>query len=70
MMNPALGYYWALSFSVLQFAMVEVMVTSLMDGIGSCILKYLKRKEFAVLLVCTTAFLLGIPHVMQVAIKV
>uniref|UniRef100_W5M635 Transporter n=1 Tax=Lepisosteus oculatus TaxID=7918 RepID=W5M635_LEPOC len=48
-----------------QFAMVEVMVTSLMDGLGSPLLKYFRRKELLVLAVCFTAFLLGIPHVMQ-----
>ncbi|MGH0167777.1 UNVERIFIED_CONTAM: hypothetical protein FKN15_053669 [Acipenser sinensis] len=72
--NMPVAPLWAVLFFIMliclgldsQFAMVEVMVTSLMDGIGSCILKYLKRKEFAVLLVCTTAFLLGIPHVMQI----
>ncbi|KAK6473404.1 sodium- and chloride-dependent GABA transporter ine-like isoform X1 [Huso huso] len=74
--NMPVAPLWAVLFFIMliclgldsQFAMVEVMVTSLMDGIGSCILKYLKRKEFAVLLVCTTAFLLGIPHVMQAGI--
>ncbi|MBN3308362.1 INE protein, partial [Amia calva] len=50
------------------FAMVEVMVTSLMDDFGKPLLKYLRRKEFIVLVVCCMAFLLGIPHVMQVGI--
>ncbi|XP_036379971.1 sodium- and chloride-dependent GABA transporter ine [Megalops cyprinoides] len=53
-----------------QFAMVEVMVTSLLDSFGATILKYLKHTEFLVLVVCGTAFLLGIPHVMQVGIYV
>ncbi|XP_073695831.1 sodium- and chloride-dependent GABA transporter ine [Garra rufa] len=53
-----------------QFAMVEVMVTSLLDSYSTPILKYLKRKEFLVLLVCGAAFLLGIPCVMQVGIYV
>ncbi|KAG7483755.1 hypothetical protein MATL_G00041620 [Megalops atlanticus] len=53
-----------------QFAMVEVMVTSLLDSFGATILKYLKHTEVLVLVVCSTAFLLGIPHVMQVGIYV
>uniref|UniRef100_A0A671QJY7 Transporter n=1 Tax=Sinocyclocheilus anshuiensis TaxID=1608454 RepID=A0A671QJY7_9TELE len=53
-----------------QFAMVEVMVTSLLDSYSKPILKYLKRKEFLVLVVCSAAFLLGIPNVMQVGIYV
>ncbi|XP_035288524.1 sodium- and chloride-dependent GABA transporter ine [Anguilla anguilla] len=53
-----------------QFAMVEVMVTSLLDAFDGAILRYLKRKEFVILAVCFTAFLLGIPHVMQVGIYV
>ena len=42
------------------------MVTSLMDGYGKPLLKYFRLKEILVLMVCSTAFLLGIPHVMQV----
>lgn len=53
-----------------QFAMVEVMVTSVLDGYSKPVLKYLRRKEFLVLVVCSGAFLLGIPHVMQVGIYV
>ncbi|KAJ8412400.1 hypothetical protein AAFF_G00127360 [Aldrovandia affinis] len=53
-----------------QFAFVEVMVTSLVDSFGGAILKYLKHKEFVVLAVCCTAFLFGIPNVMQVGIYV
>uniref|UniRef100_A0A8C8IBD8 Transporter n=1 Tax=Oncorhynchus tshawytscha TaxID=74940 RepID=A0A8C8IBD8_ONCTS len=53
-----------------QFAMVEVMATSLMDGFGGPLMKFLRHKEMLVLAVCSTAFLLGIPHVMQVGIYV
>ncbi|XP_017570361.1 sodium- and chloride-dependent GABA transporter ine [Pygocentrus nattereri] len=53
-----------------QFAMVEVMVTSLMDSYSKPLLKYLRKKELLVLVVCSAAFLLGIPHVMQVGIYV
>nr|XP_014353038.1 PREDICTED: sodium- and chloride-dependent GABA transporter ine-like isoform X2 [Latimeria chalumnae] len=48
-----------------QFAMVEVMVTSLMDGFGKRLLQFLKHKEFVVLVVCFAAFVLGIPNVTQ-----
>ncbi|XP_048412924.1 sodium- and chloride-dependent glycine transporter 2 isoform X2 [Stegostoma tigrinum] len=53
-----------------QFAMVEVMVTSLLDASQGWILKYLKRKEFVVLVVCVVAFMLGIPNVTQGGIYV
>ena len=43
-------------------------MTSLMDGFGQSLMKYLRQKELLVLVVCFTAFLLGIPHVMQVHI--
>ncbi|KAL4660615.1 sodium- and chloride-dependent GABA transporter ine-like [Arapaima gigas] len=69
---------WALLFFFMllclgldsQFAMVEVMVTSLIDGYGAFLLKYLKQKEILVLIVCCFSFFLGIPHVMQVGIYV
>ncbi|KAJ7997072.1 hypothetical protein DPEC_G00225130 [Dallia pectoralis] len=69
---------WAVLFFIMllclgldsQFAMVEVMVTSLMDAFGGHLLKFLRRKELLVLVVCSAAFLLGIPHVMQVGIYV
>ncbi|KAI7813728.1 sodium- and chloride-dependent GABA transporter ine isoform X1 [Triplophysa rosa] len=53
-----------------QFAMVEVMVTSVLDSYSKPILKYLRQKEFLVLVICCAAFLMGIPHVMQVGIYV
>ncbi|XP_076867787.1 sodium- and chloride-dependent GABA transporter ine isoform X2 [Brachyhypopomus gauderio] len=53
-----------------QFAMVEVMVTSLMDGYSTRLLRFFRREELLVLAVCATAFLLGIPNVMQVGIYV
>ncbi|XP_067866430.1 sodium- and chloride-dependent GABA transporter 1 isoform X2 [Heterodontus francisci] len=69
---------WAVLFFVMllflgldsEFAMVEVMVTSLMDAYQDWLLKYLKRKEFVVLGVCVIAFLLGIPNVTQGGIYV
>lgn len=53
-----------------EFAMVEVMVTSLIDSYGKPLLKFLRLKELLILAVCCTAFLLGIPHVMQSGIYV
>ncbi|XP_062890501.1 sodium- and chloride-dependent GABA transporter 1-like [Mobula hypostoma] len=48
-----------------QFAMVEVMVVSLMDSWGKGLLRFFRRKEMVVLAVCFVAFLLGIPNVTQ-----
>ncbi|XP_035482308.1 sodium- and chloride-dependent GABA transporter ine [Scophthalmus maximus] len=53
-----------------EFALVEVMVTSLMDGFSQPLITLFKRKELFVLAVCGVAFLLGIPCVMQVGIYV
>lgn len=49
-----------------QFAGVEVLVTSLLDGLHKDLLTFLKRKEVLVLVVCAVQFLLGIPCVLQV----
>ncbi|XP_078410502.1 sodium- and chloride-dependent GABA transporter ine isoform X1 [Cetorhinus maximus] len=48
-----------------QFAMVEVMVTSLMDTWGKNLLQFLKCKEVVVLVVCSVAFMFGIPNITQ-----
>ncbi|XP_074527626.1 sodium- and chloride-dependent GABA transporter ine [Halichoeres trimaculatus] len=53
-----------------EFAMVEVMVTSLMDEYYQSVIQIFKRKELFVLAVCGAACLLGIPCVMQVGIYV
>ena len=53
-------------FFKFQFATVEVMITSLKDGYGDMIEKYLKRHEILVLLVCLASFLVGIPYVFKV----
>ncbi|TNN64984.1 Sodium- and chloride-dependent GABA transporter 1 [Liparis tanakae] len=52
------------------FAMVEVMVTSLMDEFHQQLMTFFKRKELFVLAICGAACLLGIPLVMQVGIYV
>uniref|UniRef100_A0A3Q2XR53 Si:ch211-283g2.1 n=1 Tax=Hippocampus comes TaxID=109280 RepID=A0A3Q2XR53_HIPCM len=53
-----------------QFAMVEVMVTSLMDQSNQRLLKFFKKKELLVLAVCGIACLLGIPNVTRAGIYV
>ncbi|XP_061608544.1 sodium-dependent dopamine transporter isoform X3 [Phyllopteryx taeniolatus] len=53
-----------------EFAMVEVMVTSLTDQSNQHLLKLFKRKELLVLVVCGIACLLGIPNVTQAGIYV
>ncbi|XP_061658739.1 sodium- and chloride-dependent GABA transporter ine [Syngnathoides biaculeatus] len=53
-----------------EFAMVEVMVTSLLDQSNQYLLKFFKRKELLVLAVCGIACLLGIPNVTQAGIYV
>ncbi len=49
-----------------QFAMVEVAVTFIMDGFGKKLLHIFKRKELIILAVCSFGFLLGIPHITRV----
>jgi len=53
-----------------QFATVEVIITSLKDGCGAWIDKYLKRHDILVLIVCLVAFAVGIPYVFQGGIYV
>ncbi|XP_077981976.1 sodium- and chloride-dependent GABA transporter ine-like [Glandiceps talaboti] len=48
-----------------QFAMTEVVVTTLMDEFPQFIKKYLRRKEFVVLLVVCVAFAIGIPTIFE-----
>ncbi|XP_052284256.1 sodium- and chloride-dependent GABA transporter ine-like [Dreissena polymorpha] len=48
-----------------QFASVEVIVTTIQDHFSLQVKKYLKRKEFLVLLVCLISFLCGLPNVTQ-----
>ncbi|MEQ2196997.1 hypothetical protein XENOCAPTIV_020501, partial [Xenoophorus captivus] len=64
--NPELQHN--VSFVLGQFAMVEVMVTSLLDEFYQHLIRIFKRKELFVLAVCCVALLLGIPCVMQVNI--
>lgn len=49
-----------------QFAIVEVIVTSIQDGFPRAVKKYLICHELLVLVVCFASFLLGLPLVTQV----
>ncbi|XP_027888611.1 sodium- and chloride-dependent GABA transporter ine [Xiphophorus couchianus] len=73
------GYqFWAPMFFIMllclgldsQFGNVEVVVTFLKDELGVKVLRYLKREELLVLVVCFAGLLLGIPHVTQGGIYV
>ncbi|KAF3841301.1 hypothetical protein F7725_007163 [Dissostichus mawsoni] len=76
--NMPVSQLWAVIFFFMllclgldsEFAMVEVMVTSLMDEFYHKLIKFFKRKELFVLAVCGAAAILGIPCVMQVGIYV
>ncbi|CAJ1064401.1 sodium- and chloride-dependent GABA transporter ine [Xyrichtys novacula] len=76
--NMPVAQLWAVMFFFMllclgldsEFAMVEVMVTSLMDEFYHSLIHIFKRKELFVLAVCCAACLLGIPCVMQVGIYV
>ncbi|XP_063751294.1 sodium- and chloride-dependent GABA transporter ine isoform X2 [Eleginops maclovinus] len=76
--NMPVSQLWAVMFFFMllclgldsEFAMVEVMVTSLMDEFYQQLNKFFKRKELFVLAVCGAATLVGIPCVMQVGIYV
>ncbi|XP_037604263.1 sodium- and chloride-dependent GABA transporter ine [Sebastes umbrosus] len=76
--NMPVAQLWAVMFFFMllclgldsEFAMVEVMVTSLMDEYYQQLIQFFKRKELFVLAICSAACLLGIPCVMQVGIYV
>ncbi|XP_071181491.1 sodium- and chloride-dependent GABA transporter ine-like isoform X2 [Mytilus edulis] len=48
-----------------QFCSTEVIVTTIYDHFGYYVKKYLKRKEFLVIIVCSVSFLCGLPNVTQ-----
>nr|XP_040038347.1 sodium- and chloride-dependent GABA transporter ine [Gasterosteus aculeatus aculeatus] len=76
--NMPVSQLWAVLFFFMllclgldsEFAMVEVMVTSLMDQYYQSLMGFFKRKELFILAICSAAALLGIPCVMQVGIYV
>lgn len=53
-----------------QFAIVEVVVTSIQDGFPNMIRKKLVYHELLVLCVCVVSFLFGLPHVIHSGIYV
>ncbi|KAL1140435.1 hypothetical protein AAG570_000367, partial [Ranatra chinensis] len=65
--------FWAVLFFFMllclglnsQFAIVEVVVTSIQDGFPNWIKKNLLCHEILVLVVCLVSFLFGLPHVTQ-----
>ncbi|XP_073335294.1 sodium- and chloride-dependent GABA transporter ine isoform X1 [Pagrus major] len=76
--NMPVSQLWAVLFFFMllclgldsEFAMVEVLVTSLMDEFYQTLIKFFRRKELFVLAICGFAFLMGIPCVLQVGIFV
>ncbi|CAG2059870.1 unnamed protein product [Timema podura] len=48
-----------------QFAIVEVVVTSIQDGFPNWIKKRLMCHEMLVLIVCVVSFLFGLPHITE-----
>jgi solute carrier family 6 GABA transporter-like protein 6/8/11/12/13 len=46
--------------------MVEVVVTTIEDEFGFYFRKYLKRREYVVLVICFVTFLVGIVYLTQV----
>lgn len=49
-----------------QFALVEVVITSLTDSYQEWIKKYIRSHEVLVFIICLIAFLFGLPHLTQV----
>lgn len=60
--------FWAWSDPLLQFASVEVVITTLEDQFGLTVHRYLKRKEVTVLAVCSVAYMLGLPNITNVCL--
>lgn len=50
-----------------QFAIVEVVVTSIQDGFSSWIKRKLIYHELLVLIVCVVSFFFGLPNIIQVS---
>lgn len=49
-----------------QFAVVEVVVTSIQDGFPKWVKRHLLCHEVLVLLICVVSFLFGLPNITQV----
>jgi solute carrier family 6 GABA transporter-like protein 6/8/11/12/13 len=70
---PAPGLWAVMFFFMLlclglnsQFAIVEVVVTSIQDGFPNWIRKKLVYHELLVLIICVGSFFLGLPNTIQV----
>lgn len=50
-----------------QFAIVEVVVTSIQDGFPNWIKKKLVYHEMLVLIICVVSFFFGLPNIIQVS---
>lgn len=61
-------HFFFLSFLIccLQFASLELVISTVMDCVGPMLPPFLRRKEVLVLLVCLGGFLVGLPCVFQV----
>ncbi|XP_056910747.1 sodium- and chloride-dependent GABA transporter ine isoform X1 [Takifugu flavidus] len=76
--NMPVAQLWAVLFFLMllclgldsEFAMVEVLVTSLLDEFNQKLLQIFRWKELLVLAVCGAAFIIGIPCVMEGGIYV
>ena len=65
--NSYILFPWnGICFNSFQFSTVEVVITSLKDGFGDWIDRYIKRHEILVLIVCVLGFLCGIPYIFNV----
>ncbi|KAG1684334.1 Sodium- and chloride-dependent GABA transporter ine [Nymphon striatum] len=73
MSNMPVPQVWAVFFFMLlfllgldsQFALVEVVITSLTDSYQDWIKKYIRSHEAFVFIICFIAFLFGLPHLTQ-----
>ena len=71
-MNPS--PLWSILFFLMifmlgidsQFTMVETLVTTINDEFGFYVKKYLKRREFLVLIICVILFCLCLPNICPV----
>lgn len=49
-----------------QFALVDILITTLMDEFNVHLMKIFRHKEIFILFICIISFLIGIPCVLQV----
>lgn len=58
-------HFFSIPFFVLQFAIVEVVVTSIQDGFPNWIKQKLVYHELLVLIVVSVSFFFGLPNLIQ-----